>query len=330
MWWQKSLALVVVLAFALLAAGGAMAQDPEGNPDSAAAQPLGTAFTYQGRLQVSDAPYTGPCDLKFSLWDALSNGYQVGSTLTKTNVGVTEGFFTLALDFGSGRFQGDERWLEIEVRCPAGSGAYTLLTPRQALTPTPYALALPGLWTQWIATSPNLIGGHSSNWVTDGTCAATISGGGTSDKPNRVTDNFGTVGGGSGNQAGDDAPSVFTGWSTVAGGMENTASGYVSTVGGGFGNQASGGYSTVGGGSGNQASGSRSTVPGRFDGEPLRLHGGKPVPGAGDRRHLADRRHGRRRPSHAARRHLSQPDWWLQWQLGHGWGVWRDDCRWRT
>jgi hypothetical protein len=140
MQWHKPLALVAVLAFALLAAGGVMAQDPEGNPDSAAAEPLGTAFSYQGRLQVSDSPYTGACDFQFGLWDTLSGGTQIGGTLTKTNVSVSQGYFTVALDFGAGRFQGDGRWLGIQVRCPASSGSYTPLAPRQELTASPYAL----------------------------------------------------------------------------------------------------------------------------------------------------------------------------------------------
>ncbi|MGB9873233.1 MAG: hypothetical protein ACPLYD_16450, partial [Anaerolineae bacterium] len=37
---------------------------------------------------------------------------------------------------------GDARWLAIAVRCPAGSGSYQPLTPRQALTAAPYALSL--------------------------------------------------------------------------------------------------------------------------------------------------------------------------------------------
>jgi hypothetical protein len=56
------------------------------------------------------------------------------------NVPVSEGLFTVPLDFGAGVFTGDARWLEIGVRPGLSSGAYTLLSPRQALTATPYAL----------------------------------------------------------------------------------------------------------------------------------------------------------------------------------------------
>jgi len=89
---------------------------------------------------------------------------------------------------------------------------------------------------------------------------------GNSSTANRVTDDYGTVGGGGNNQAGDNAGTtadmVFA---TVGGGGQNTASGGFSTVGGGFNNMASGGPSglaTVGGGINNVASGGGSTVGG--------------------------------------------------------------------
>jgi hypothetical protein len=57
---------------------------------------------------------------------------------------VTSGRFNAVVNgsrqFGANAFNGDARWLEIAVRCPAGSGAYTTLNPRQPLTATPYAL----------------------------------------------------------------------------------------------------------------------------------------------------------------------------------------------
>jgi len=134
------------------------------------------------------------------------------------------------------------------------------------------------------ATSPNVIGGFSGNTVTAGVIGATIAGGGQTDDGlgdpdnNRVTDDYGTIGGGRGNQTGDDAgtttdqPSATIGGgsfntasglsSTVSGGQSNTASGVHSTVGGGFLNTASGNPSTVGGGQLNTASGVHSTVGG--------------------------------------------------------------------
>ena len=118
---STGLAMAMMLA---LLAGLALAQQPAGSP-------LTAAFTYQGRLKSSGIPYTGACDFQFGLWDALSGGTQVGVTQTVTNVGLADGYFTVLLDWGADKFFGEQRWLEIYVRCPAGSGAYTPLTPRQ-------------------------------------------------------------------------------------------------------------------------------------------------------------------------------------------------------
>lgn len=109
-----------------------------------AAQPLDTAFTYQGRLQDGGIPAAGLHDLRFSLFDALAGGTQIGATLCFDNVNVTDGLVTQALDFGA-QFIGQQRFLEIEVRgdtgldCADPSG-FVVLTPRQPLTATPNAL----------------------------------------------------------------------------------------------------------------------------------------------------------------------------------------------
>ena len=111
--------------------------------------------------------------------------------------------------------------------------------------------------------SPNLIGGYPANSVTAGVYGATIGGGGTIDDYNSVTDHYGTVGGGFGNQAGNDTGTLDdSGGATVGGGFRNTAYGEDSTVGGGSYDAATGSWATVGGGHNNLASGDSSTVPG--------------------------------------------------------------------
>jgi hypothetical protein len=116
--------------------------------------------------------------------------------------------------------------------------------------------------------SPNLIGGNADNHVTSGVYSATIAGGGGGVPgipvaPNRVTDNFGTVAGGTENQAGDAAGTVNDAqFATVGGGADNRASGNGATVAGGGPNEASGATATVGGGAANVASGPFATVPG--------------------------------------------------------------------
>ena len=80
------------------------------------AAPLGTAFTYQGRLNDTGAPAQGIYDLRFTIYDAPTDGSALGGVLTNTATPVANGLFTVALDFGPGVFTGDARWLQIEVR----------------------------------------------------------------------------------------------------------------------------------------------------------------------------------------------------------------------
>jgi hypothetical protein len=254
-------ALTLALLLAAIA-GPAHAQGPgPGGEMSIQATLMGTAFTYQGKLEAGGEPVNDDCDVAFRLYDDPNGGSQVGSAITRT-VPISDGLFAVVLDFGGDIFTGDARWLEIRVKCSGDSG-FTTLTPRQALTPAPYALALPGLWTQQNTTSPNLIGGYSGNSVTAGVVGGTIGGGGVSTYTNRVTDDYGTVGGGLNNQAGDNAGGTSDApFATVGGGEGNVASQPQATVGGGYGNVASHHQATVGGGFENTASGFRSTVGG--------------------------------------------------------------------
>ena len=105
----------------------------------AAANAQTSSFTYQGRLTDGGAAASGNYDLQFTLWDSLSGGGQVGSTQTLNTVAVSNGVFTVSLDFGANAFNGASRFLEISAR-PSGGGAFTLLAPRQQITSTPYAV----------------------------------------------------------------------------------------------------------------------------------------------------------------------------------------------
>jgi hypothetical protein len=302
----------------------------------------GTAFTYQGRLDSGGNPANGVFDLRFAIFDSAGGGTLVAGPLTNSPVTVSNGLFTVALDFGPGVFTGPARWLEIAVRTNGG-GTFTALSPRQELRPTPYALYSPtaggvtngsvtadqlrttvapvagqvltydgsslvwqnpaaasGAWSvagnnaagsnflgtlnnlaldvrvnnaralrlEPNATSPNVIAGHDVNAAGAGVTGATVSGGGAltylgSPGTNRVTDDFGTVGGGANNQAGNGTGTTTDGYfATVGGGAGNIASGISSTIGGGAANLASQNDTTVGGGYQNGAVGLRSTVGG--------------------------------------------------------------------
>src|SRR5947199_399543 len=103
-----------------------------------------TAFTYQGRLTDGGAPANNNYDLQFTLWDAAVGGTQqpqpAPAALTKTNVALTGGVFSVLLDFGVSAFPGNDRFLEVGVRPGGTRGAFTVLHPRQQLSSTPYAL----------------------------------------------------------------------------------------------------------------------------------------------------------------------------------------------
>src|SRR5205085_12301000 len=82
----------------------------------------------------------GNLDLTFKLLDDATAGTQIGNTLTNSNLSVSNGLVTVVLDFGGGAFPGADRWLQIGVRTNGSSDDFTTLSPRQPLTPAPYAM----------------------------------------------------------------------------------------------------------------------------------------------------------------------------------------------
>ena len=100
----------------------------------------GTAFTYQGRLDIAGTPANSTNDLTFTLYDAVSAGATVGTSNTFNDLVITNGLLTVTLDFGAGAFVGANRWLQIAARPGPSTGAYTNLAPRTPITPTPYAV----------------------------------------------------------------------------------------------------------------------------------------------------------------------------------------------
>ncbi len=126
--------ILIVLMFAIT--GGITAQGSAPESGNAPQAPVGSAFTYQGQLKNGGNAVTGSCQMAFRLYDALVSGSLIGSPIT-TTVPVTNGLFTVGLNFGSNAFNGNGRWLDINVDC--GSG-FVPLTPRQAVTAAPYSL----------------------------------------------------------------------------------------------------------------------------------------------------------------------------------------------
>lgn len=98
----------------------------------------GTVFTYQGKLDSNGSSANGTYDLRFRLsGDSLGTALIGGPVLVNGQF-VTNGLFTVLLDFGS-VFNGSNYWLQVDVKTN-GAGSYTTLAPLQPITPTPYAI----------------------------------------------------------------------------------------------------------------------------------------------------------------------------------------------
>ncbi len=250
-----------------------------------------TAFTYQGRLSDGSSSANGRYDLVFSLYDSATNGVRVGAAITNQSVSVGSGVFFSELDFGTAF--SEIRWLEIGVRTNGSGTGFSLLAPRQKVTPSPAAisaLVAASLQTdgsqpielkiggqrvfrlEQTGVSPNVLGGFFGNFISNGVVGASISGGVEPGHPNSVSASFGTIAGGAWNQAWDfgsvgggyanqafNFASVAGGSGNVAapfganGGGQNNAIGYNSFVGGGSLNQCTGQDSVIGGGTMNWA-----------------------------------------------------------------------------
>ena len=160
---------IIVSCVLLLAAGFCSAQ--------------GTAFTYQGLLSNTNEPVNGSYDMTFKLFNGSSGGTQVGSTVTDSALSISNGYFTVVLDFGS-QFNGTTYWLELGVRSN-GVGSFITLAPRQELTPAPYAITAENvdgsvLASQLIGTLPSgLLSGIYSDPLTLNNSANIIDGNGS-------------------------------------------------------------------------------------------------------------------------------------------------------
>lgn len=97
-----------------------------------------TAFTYQGKLVDTGPGSTTNYDFQFALFDSPVVGNQLGSTTTLTGIAVTNGIFTVVLDFGD-QFPGAARYLDIRVKRSVDP-TYTQLGSRQFITSAPYSV----------------------------------------------------------------------------------------------------------------------------------------------------------------------------------------------
>jgi hypothetical protein len=113
----------------------------------------GTAFFYQGRLSDTGTLANTNYDFRFAIYNVETNGTPASILITNSAVPVSNGLFTVTLDFGSGVFTGSDAWLDIAVRA-AGTTNFTPLLPRQPILPVPYAI--------FAGSASNLVGGLST------------------------------------------------------------------------------------------------------------------------------------------------------------------------
>lgn len=166
-----------------------------------------TAFTYQGLLEDSAAPANGLHDFRFSLFDAAVAGTQVGTTRCIDNMSVTDGLFTVELDFGQ-QFTGTAaRHLQIEVRDDTGRDCtdltgFVVLGSRQRITAAPRAASA------LVADNASQLGGQASAFFRN---ATNINAGTLADA--RLSTNVALLGG----------AQTFTGAKTFSAGLDTSA-----------------------------------------------------------------------------------------------------------
>jgi hypothetical protein len=139
----------------------------------------GTAFNYQGRLNVSGQPANGAFDMHFALYDAVTNGNRDSIWITNNAIQVSNGLFATTLDFSNDNFTGTRFWLDIAVR-KTGETNYTTLWPRQPVLPVPYAI--------FANTASNVLGTVAAGQVT-GTLPASQVGGTSANQVSFVNGN---------------------------------------------------------------------------------------------------------------------------------------------
>ena len=103
----------------------------------ASADPLGTGFTYQGRLDDGGEPANGSYDFRFGLFTSATEGTAI-DTIELDAQSVSAGLIEASLDFTDVPYDGQALWIEISART-TGSGNFTTLTPRQPISAAPYA-----------------------------------------------------------------------------------------------------------------------------------------------------------------------------------------------
>lgn len=141
---------------------------------SGAASAQTTTFTYQGKLTDAGNPASGSYQMQFKLYNAPTGGVVIGAPVTNSSVTVMQGAFTVQHDFGEAPFaSGANLYLEVSVLHSGGS-TFTILSPRQQITSSPYAVrALSAAQTAYasqadLALDSNKLGGTDAGQFVTG------------------------------------------------------------------------------------------------------------------------------------------------------------------
>jgi hypothetical protein len=133
-----------------------------------------SVFLYQGRLNDNNNPANGTYEMQFKLFDALAGGNQIGATQTTAGVTVTNGVFSVSLDFGTNAFPGANRFLEVSVRRNAGE-QFIVLAPRTQILTAPYSIRSNTSTTADTSTNALNLGGiAASEYVTNTNLGNTV------------------------------------------------------------------------------------------------------------------------------------------------------------
>jgi hypothetical protein len=193
---EKRFSVVVLVSLILIIGSGAAALGQT------------TAFKYQGSLTDGGSAANGSFQMQFKLFDAVSGGAQVGSTLTDLPITATNGVFSVSLDFGTSALNGANRWIEIAVRRNSGE-SYVTLSPRERISSAPYAVRTLSAATADTALDSQKLGGvAASEYVTNATGGTTFIKNQTTQQP---SSNFNISGDGSAARMFVGAPTALPG-----------------------------------------------------------------------------------------------------------------------
>lgn len=138
--------------------------------------PIGSSLSYQGVLKDAGAAANGNYDVRACLFEVATGGSSLVCAPELNDVPISNGLMSVGFDFGLAAFVGERRYLELAIRPGTSSGAYTIIAPRQVVSPVPEALR--------------------ASWSDQAVVAGSVPWSGLSDVPAGFADGIDNTGGG--------------------------------------------------------------------------------------------------------------------------------------